>query len=160
MNPHTFHIQALGTLHSLPSPVPRTGQQVYKPAFFGALYREKAARDALERTSSWLSGVRRNVILFLSRSNAHVVQNGPWSQVAIVTELGGMLRAMGRRAPHGHQAFSELVFGQDFSGAEVINEGDVEGEPVNYEGESRQSHASPEQATGCGYLEDDDIEDW
>jgi len=143
VNPHTFHIQTLGTLHSLPSPVPRTGQQVYKPAFFGALHREKAARDALERASSWLSG------------------DGPWSRVAIVTELGGMLRAMGRHAPHGHHAFSDLVFGQDLLGAEVINEGDVEGGPISYEGgESSQSHGSSEQATGCGYLEDDDIEDW
>jgi len=143
VNPHTFHVQALGTLHSLPSPVPRAGQQVYKPAFFGALNREKAARDSLERTSSWLSG------------------NGPWSRVAIVTELGGMLRAMGRRAPHGHHTFSELVFGQDFLGAEIIKEGDVEGGPANYEeGESGQSHTSLEQATGCAYLEDDDIEDW
>jgi cell cycle checkpoint protein len=57
-NPHTFHMLALGTLHSLPSPVQRTGQLICKPEFFGALRREQAARDALERTSSWLSSVR------------------------------------------------------------------------------------------------------
>jgi hypothetical protein len=57
-NPHSFHMLALGTLHSLPSPVQRTGQLVCKPEFFGALRREQAAGDALERTSSWLSGVR------------------------------------------------------------------------------------------------------
>ena len=57
-NPHAFHILALGTLHSLPSPVPRTGQLICKPEFFGALRREHGARDALERTSFWLSDVR------------------------------------------------------------------------------------------------------
>jgi cell cycle checkpoint protein len=57
-NPHTFHMLALGALHSLPSPVQRTGQHICKPEFFGALRREQAAGDALERTSSWLSGVR------------------------------------------------------------------------------------------------------
>jgi len=88
------------------------------------------------------------------------VQNGPWSQVAIVTELGGMLRAMGRRAPHGHQAFSELVFGQDFSGAEVINEGDVEGEPVIMKARIGSHMRVLSRPQGCGYLEDDDIEDW
>ncbi|KAF8483310.1 Rad17-domain-containing protein [Russula ochroleuca] len=142
-NPHTFHVLALGALHSLPSPVLRTGQLIRKPEFFGALQREHGARDALERTSSWLSNT------------------GLLSRVAITTELGGMLRAMGRHAPHGHGAFSELVFGQDSVGAEVINEGDCEGGDVGHEeGERSQSHMIHEQAVGCGYLEDDDIEDW
>ncbi|KAI0292520.1 Rad17 cell cycle checkpoint protein-domain-containing protein [Russula brevipes] len=142
-NPHTFHIQAFGTLHSLPSPVPRTGQRIYKPAFFGALRQEQVARDALERTSSWLSGT------------------GLWSRMGIVTELGGMLRAMGRHAPYGHRAFSELVFGQDSMSSEVMNEGDAEGGSVSYEeGESSQFGTRPEPAVDCGYLEDDDIEEW
>jgi cell cycle checkpoint protein len=57
-NPHSFHVLALGTLHSLPSPVQRTGQPFHKPEFFGALRQEQAAGNALERTSSWLSSVR------------------------------------------------------------------------------------------------------
>jgi hypothetical protein len=68
---------------------------------------------------------------------------------------------MGRRAPHGHGAFSELVFGKDSVGAEVINEGDFEGGGLSHEeGERRQSHMSHEPAPDCGFLEDDDIEDW
>jgi hypothetical protein len=79
-----------------------------------------------------------------------------------VMELGVVLRAMGRAGPHGHRAFSEFVFGQDLRGAEVINEGGYgEGEGVGYnEGESSQPHRSQEPASSCGYLEDDDIEDW
>jgi cell cycle checkpoint protein len=158
-NPHTFHTLALGTLHSLPSPVLRTGQLIHKPEFFGALQREQGAWGALERTSSWLSNVRG--LHCLGKSNAQVVQTGLWSRVAITTELGGVLRSMGRHAPHGHGAFSELVFGKDIADAEVINEGDCEGGGDSHEeGEGRQSHTSHEQAAGCGYLEDDDIEDW
>jgi hypothetical protein len=66
---------------------------------------------------------------------------------------------MGRHAPHGHGAFSELVLGQGPMHAEVVNEGYCE-ESVSYEGERSQSHASHEPAADCGYLEDDDIEDW
>ena len=42
-NPHRFHLLTLGTLHALPSPVPRRAQKMYKPAFFEALRR---GRDA------------------------------------------------------------------------------------------------------------------
>ncbi len=82
----------------------------------------------------------------------------------IATELGGVLRTLGRRAPHGHRAFSELVFGQDSVGAVLMSEGDIEAESIDRdEGEmreTRQSHTSIEQATCLGYLEDDDIEEW
>lgn len=72
-----------------------------------------------------------------------------------------MLRAMGRHAPHGHSAFSELAFGQDSMDAEVIGEGDGEGRRVyREEVANSESHTRYEQAAGCGYLEDDDIEDW
>ena len=78
----------------------------------------------------------------------------------MATELGGILRAMGPHAPHGHGAFSELVFRQGSMRAEVVNEGDCE-EGVGYEeGERSQSRTSHEPAADCGYLEDDDIEDW
>jgi hypothetical protein len=93
-------------------------------------------------------------------SDAQVVQTGLWSRAAVATELGGILRAMGRHPPHGHGAFSELVFGQRSMRAEVVNEGDCE-EGVSYEeGGRSQSHTSHEPAADCGYLEDDDIEDW
>jgi hypothetical protein len=76
-------------------------------------------------------------------------------------ELGVVLRTMGRHGPHGHRAFSELVFGQDFVGVEAINEAHDGGEDVGYEeDESSQLHESREPASSCGYLEDDDIEDW
>lgn len=145
-NPHAFHIQALGTLHSLPSPVPRTGQRIFKPAFFSSLQKQQSARDVLDRTSNWLSNT------------------GLWSRVTIATELGGVLRMLGSQAPQGHRAFSELVFGRDSIGAELMGEGDIEAAAVDRdEGgvrETGQSHTSNEEATCLGYLEDDDIEEW
>lgn len=93
-----------------------------------------------------------------------ISKTGMWSRVMIATELGGVLRTLGSQAPHGHRAFSELVFGRDSIGAELMSEGDVGAEVVDRdEGEIRetgQSHASNEQATYLGYLEDDDIEEW
>jgi cell cycle checkpoint protein len=158
-NPHAFHMLALGTLHSLPSPVHRTGQLICKPEFFGALRREQAAGDALERTSSWLSNVR-SLHDPLGISDAQVVQTGLWSRAAVATELGSILHTMGRHAPHGHGTFSELVFGQGSMRAEVVNEGYCEEGVSHGESERSQLHTSHEPAADCGYLEDDDIEDW
>ncbi len=89
------------------------------------------------------------------------MQTGLWSRTAIATELGGTLRAMGHHAPHGHGAFSELVFTQGCARAEVVNEGDCEGGVSHEEGERSQSRMSQShEPVGRGYLEDDDIEDW
>jgi hypothetical protein len=83
-----------------------------------------------------------------------------------VTELGSVLRGLGRHAPPGHRAFSEFVFGQGSVGIEVVNEGDVEGVVIDYDegGTSGRLDVTSghelELAAGCDYLEDDDIEDW
>lgn len=68
---------------------------------------------------------------------------------------------MDRHGQHGHRAFSELVFGKDLIGAEVINEGHDDGEVVSHEeDESSRLHRAHEPVSVSGYLEDDDIEDW
>ena len=101
------------------------------------------------------------VVLYPPTMNADVSQTGLWSRVAIATELGGVLRTLGPRAPHGHRAFSELVFGRDSMGADLMSEGDIEAEAVGRdEGEIRETGQSHTQATCLGYLEDDDIEEW
>lgn len=104
------------------------------------------------------------VFLYPRTVDADFSQTGLWSRVAIATEVGGVLRTLGPRAPHGHRAFSELVFGRDSIGADLMREGDVEAEAVDRDwGEMRetgQSHTGNEQAIFLGYLEDDDIEEW
>lgn len=103
-------------------------------------------------------------VLYHATMHADVSKTGLWSRVTIATELGCVLRTLGPRAPHGHRAFSELVFGRDSMELELMGEGDIEAEAVDrVEDEIRetgQSHTSNEQATCLGYLEDDDIEEW
>jgi cell cycle checkpoint protein len=53
-NPHRFHIVALGTMHSLPSPVTRRGQKQFKPAFFEGLKKEREALEAVKTVQDWL----------------------------------------------------------------------------------------------------------
>lgn len=54
-NPHQFHLLALGTLHSLPSPVPRRSQKYFKPEFFSFLQKEKDAWDSVRTTKDWIT---------------------------------------------------------------------------------------------------------
>lgn len=79
-NPHCFHLLALSTLHSLPSPVVRRSQTPYKPAFFEALKREREAEDGLRDVQMWLQ----------HHSESGV---GDWSRRRIALELGGVLKA-------------------------------------------------------------------
>jgi cell cycle checkpoint protein len=44
----------MGTLHSLPSPVPRRGQKLFKPEFFDYLTKEKDAWDAVRDVRGWI----------------------------------------------------------------------------------------------------------
>ena len=56
-NPHRFHLVTLGTLHALPTPVPRRSQKPYKPEFFAALQKEREAGDAVRDAHGWLRHV-------------------------------------------------------------------------------------------------------
>lgn len=47
----------LGALHSLPVPVSRRSQKVFKPAFFEQLKRAREASDAAWAISDWFSRV-------------------------------------------------------------------------------------------------------
>lgn len=48
------HLVTLGTMHSLPSPVQRRSQKVYKPEFFETLKKEKDARDGVRLARDWI----------------------------------------------------------------------------------------------------------
>ena len=65
-NPHRFHLLTLGTLHSLPSPVPRRSQKVFKPEFFNSFQKEKDARDAVTITREWIAREDLKVVGTLS----------------------------------------------------------------------------------------------
>ena len=61
-NPHRFHLLTLGTLHSLPSPVTRRSQKIYKPAFFDHLQKEKDAWEGVRDVQEWVSTGGDNVV--------------------------------------------------------------------------------------------------
>ncbi|KAJ7064870.1 Rad17 cell cycle checkpoint protein-domain-containing protein [Mycena amicta] len=154
-NPHQFHLLALGTLHSLPSPVPRRSQKSFKPQFFDFLTKEKEAWDAVRDVRGWIMG---------DPTQDHRV--GTWTRAEVVTELGGVLKARdgmpSNRAPASHRLFSSLQFvsGSDGAALSQLGEGD---RPSVVEGPGLDDPPGgwdTEINEGGGWLENDDIEDF
>lgn len=90
-HPHRFHMLALGTLHSLPSPVQRRGQKPYKPIFFENLRREREAEDGLRDVQEWLMHVGRPSVLRACCSHAQSLLR-TWRRVE-ARGAGGTLRS-------------------------------------------------------------------
>ncbi|KAI0634894.1 Rad17-domain-containing protein [Trametes polyzona] len=162
-NPHQFHLVALGTLHALPSPVPRKNQKPFKPAFFDALQRLNEAEDGVRDVQMWL------------QQNSTLAVPG-WSQREVALSTGTVLRARDRivgggtfeRAPYTHRLFSALEFTRDnLDIAELSEDGDVALDVPDVEAE-REVRARPLKPVGTGddneitgrWLSDDDIEEW
>ncbi|KAJ4474461.1 Rad17 cell cycle checkpoint protein-domain-containing protein [Lentinula aciculospora] len=135
INPHRFHLLALGTLHSLPTPVPRLSQKVCKPDFFDNLNKEKEAWEGVRDVQSWI----------INQGSDSGWNVGAWTPRAIATELGGVLRArdatlllvtpLAQRVPPSHRSFSSLKFVYPKSdrksiGGQSLDEADV-GEPYS-----------------------------
>ncbi|KAI0763953.1 Rad17-domain-containing protein [Trametes elegans] len=154
-NPHQFHLVALGTLHALPSPVPRRAQKPFKPVFFDALRRLHGAEDGVRDVQAWL------------QQEAELALPG-WGQREVALELGTVLRAreaIGRtpRAPLTHRMFSTLEFARDVGGpAELVEEGDVVQDEPAVERNVRplRPAVQDEQEITGAWLSDDDIEEW
>ncbi|EJD40741.1 P-loop containing nucleoside triphosphate hydrolase protein [Auricularia subglabra TFB-10046 SS5] len=95
--PHAFHLLTLGVLHSLPTPVPRTGQKMYKPEFFETLRKTREAEGGARDVLAWLG-------------------SGSLGHKETVTELGAVLRASGD-APSSHVLFSVIKSESERRGA-------------------------------------------
>lgn len=54
MSEYAFHIASAGTLHSLPTPVPRRNQKLIKPEYFDVLERTKKAKEEAAAVRNWL----------------------------------------------------------------------------------------------------------
>ncbi|KZT21907.1 hypothetical protein NEOLEDRAFT_1098529 [Neolentinus lepideus HHB14362 ss-1] len=163
-NPNSFHLVSLGTLHSLPSPVPRRSQQMYKPEFFENLKQCRDSQDAVEDVMQWLSGI--------AQMDPGIAGGTQWKKSEIAMELGPILRAKTNLhnsgpyiPPPSHRLFSALVFSQAAQGSKAqISEDEV---PLKsgmsfdeVEGLGRQmSPPIPTDMHVGGWLEDDDIED-
>ncbi|KIY50228.1 P-loop containing nucleoside triphosphate hydrolase protein, partial [Fistulina hepatica ATCC 64428] len=170
-NPHRFHLLTLGTLHSLPSPVERRGQKIFKPEFFDIWTKEKDAHERVRDVRTWLVDQVGLIMAFI-RTQLNVSQEKatPWSQTTVATQLGGILKAYdakgypGRPAPTTHRLFSRLLFTQNSSAQTQLAENDVEVQDVSMLDETVTGSGLTEQdemneLTG-GWLESDDIEDF
>lgn len=189
-NPHQFHLLTLGTLHSLPSPVPRRGQKMYKPAFFDALKTQRIAEDAVADTRGWLAEYgseyeygHEDEVVSGSTRNRNYTQN------EVVQEMGAVLRALSRRVaksdslqptpalrppPSSHLAFSCLNFSRSGGlGAEkVLDDNDIvdneteaidnrRGGAEGYERKRKQAEVESTEEMAVGsWLDNDDIEDF
>ncbi|KIJ61820.1 hypothetical protein HYDPIDRAFT_158739 [Hydnomerulius pinastri MD-312] len=167
--PYAFPTLTLSTLHALPTPVPRTGQKVCKPAWFDVRAKETEAWDAVGDVLSWLG--RRSPLGVGAASEEDeegVGSTGRWTHTSIATELGGWLRAVERspvqslpQVPRSYRLFSVLPWGSGVVGGDALGEnddGEVDGEVE--EGDVRVLGALKDGEGGDGWwLEDDDIEE-
>ncbi|KAJ7148866.1 hypothetical protein C8R46DRAFT_1311007 [Mycena filopes] len=173
-NPHRFHLLTLGTLHSLPSPVPRRSQKMFKPEFFEYLNKEKDAWEAVRDVRGWIVGDGASTTINEEGSD-DPAPLGTWSRAEVVTGLGAVLKARdlksgnaGPRAPASHRLFSSLPFANAENRARPLGEGDVTGdgdgevpgEEGDEEGLAGGWGGEGERERDGGWLEGDEIEEF
>ncbi|KAJ7248242.1 Rad17 cell cycle checkpoint protein-domain-containing protein [Mycena haematopus] len=159
-NPHRFHLLTMGTLHSLPTPVPRRGQKLFKPEFFDYLAKEKDAWDAVRDVRGW-------IVEDATLNENEEWRLGGWSRAEVATGLGGVLKARDIKqtppqAPMSHRLFSSLTLGSGENRLHQLDEGDLPSDNVDIPeddgGRAGWAEISGVQEGG-GWLESDDIED-
>ncbi|KAF8347458.1 Rad17 cell cycle checkpoint protein-domain-containing protein [Amanita rubescens] len=160
-NPYRFHLLTLGTLHSLPSPVPRRNQKVVKPEFFEYREKEKEAWGTVHDVRNWV----------VRRTNIHDDDGWricAWTTPEIATELGGVLKAfdscqqLGTR-PRSHQNFSRMVFQRDPGASRYHHLGEDELNPIaekDHDAWDVGNKGDNADEAGGGWLENDDIEEF
>ncbi|KAK7062650.1 RFC checkpoint protein Rad17 [Paramarasmius palmivorus] len=173
VNPHRFHLLTLGTLHSLPSPVERRSQKVFKPEFFDFLNKEKDAWEAVRDVKSWI--ISQGRINGTPTEGVSVNQSdwdiGRWSPQLIATDLGAVLKTKDFRAgdprapsaipPVTHHRFSHLRFVQSgFEGRQVDESDTGPGDESVVDQESGFCVDAQTEVHDGGWLESDDIEDF
>ncbi|KAJ7083621.1 Rad17 cell cycle checkpoint protein-domain-containing protein [Mycena belliarum] len=162
-NPHRFHLLTLGTLHSLPTPVPRRSQKVFKPEFFDFLTKEKDAWDAVRDVRGWIA---EDAVL----KEANSWRLGGWSRAEVATELGGVLKARDAKqtrakAPASHRLFTNMPFvsGGEHRGLRQLGEGETSSDTVDIledDGGPRGGWSELADMQSGGWLENDDIEEF
>ncbi|KAG6379990.1 Rad17 cell cycle checkpoint protein-domain-containing protein [Boletus reticuloceps] len=175
-SPYAFRTLTLSSLHSLPTPVPRSGQKVCKPTWFDVRTRELEASDAVGDVLSWL-GKNEAVGRDMDQGALSSVSAGKWTHANVATELGGWLGALNRcngdrsklqgghhpQPPRTHRLFSYLPWSLGAVGGDVLGEnedGEVErGGDDDEDRDARLPGKIGDGEEGKGWLEDDDIED-
>ncbi|KAH7887075.1 Rad17 cell cycle checkpoint protein-domain-containing protein [Phlebopus sp. FC_14] len=166
--PYEFPILTLSTLHGLPTPVPRTGQKMCKPAWFDVRARELEAWDAVGDVASWLGRSRALGTNALGEDEG--TSMGRWTHSNIATELGGWLRAVERSpqensnilVPKTHRLFSHLPWTTGATVGDALGE-EEDGEMGMLQDENDDRIVSGalrvEDSSEGWWLEADDIEE-
>ncbi|KAF8066926.1 Rad17 cell cycle checkpoint protein-domain-containing protein [Lyophyllum atratum] len=160
-NPHRFHLLTLGTIHSLPSPVTRRSQKIFKPAFFESLQQEKKAWDGVRDAQLWAVG----------DGTGQADQRSGWSHAEVAMELGGVLKARDTvntsslpRPPASHRLFSSLKFsfGAPFGQAQALDEKEMHtpAEENDADLSFRPASGKAAEVEEGGWLDSDDIEEF
>ncbi|KAK0200003.1 Rad17 cell cycle checkpoint protein-domain-containing protein [Desarmillaria ectypa] len=158
-NPHRFHLLTLGTLHSLPTPIERRSQKIFKPEFFDYLNKEKDAWEGVREVRRWL-------VEKVAAVGDAGWRTGGWSRTDVPTELGGVLKARDAshyvtviKGPPGHRSFSNMVFVRAMEGgAEQLEEAEADGREAD--DDVFLSREDEKASRKGGWLESDDIEDF
>ncbi|KAF8625498.1 hypothetical protein AX15_005346 [Amanita polypyramis BW_CC] len=157
-NPHQFHLLTLGTLHSLPSPVPRRNQKILKPQFFEYLEKEKEGLGAIRDVQSWM--VHRTDV-----QNEGAYRICGWNTSEIALELGGLLKALDlgqqlERVPKSHRRFSRIMFQTDLMTSQYQHLAEDELNTLEELDNDKKSFGIMTDVDGGGWLESDDIEEF
>lgn len=177
-SPYAFPTLTLSTLHSLPTPVPRSGQKVCKPSWFDVRTKELDALNAVGDVLGWLGkGVDAS---HQADGEVSSISVGRWTYANVGTELGGWLRALDRcndgarqmgsetplsQPPRTHRLFSHLPWrlGDGDVGGDVLGENEEGEVEQGGDGDGDEDVRLPGGMRGeeerNGWLEDDDIED-
>jgi len=99
---YAFYVMSAGTIHSLPSPVPRRSQKTVKPEWFEAVRKTRIAEGQVEDVGNRLSTL---AVVHVSRS-AIGIEMGKILQLGWVPDLGQGWE----KEKIGHDAFSNLPF--------------------------------------------------
>ncbi|KAK0450286.1 Rad17 cell cycle checkpoint protein-domain-containing protein [Desarmillaria tabescens] len=158
-NPHRFHLLTLGTLHSLPTPVERRSQKIFKPEFFDYLNKEKDGWEGVRDVRRWL-------VEKVAAVEDAGWRTGGWSKTDVPIELGGVLKARDAshyvtviKGPPGHRSFSNMMFVRAMEGAaEQLGEAEADGREV--EDDVFLNREDETASRKGGWLESDDIEDF
>ncbi|KZS89110.1 Rad17-domain-containing protein [Sistotremastrum niveocremeum HHB9708] len=187
-NPYRFHLVSLGVLHSLPSPVTRRSQKLYKPEFFDELKKSRECETAMVDLRDWLD---RESLGENSDPDGIPRRVGGWTRDAVVTELGGLLNArlslegmsymtlspgkaelmelpmIGRGAPFATQwlrmPFSWTAGTGGAHGREIEDDGDIAVPHIPSAEEmlfTRRTAAKEKDDDEGGWLEGDDIDEY
>ncbi|KAJ9118987.1 hypothetical protein QFC24_005953 [Naganishia onofrii] len=184
---YAFHLAVRGSLAALPHPVPKNGQKLVKPQFFGHMKTKRENEDSIIEAAKWLTArcIRQNDILDeADTGKIYGGWGGQLSRKVIATEFMPGLRLLKKCGSHvpssiipdDRKSFtfaeaneSQLEVLTENAGVPEGNPGEGDLEDMLFVGERQSQHSAAKSAKWDEdvdqetqtptWLEDDDIEE-